>query len=320
MKIIKIRHPYKKEQIPDEDVVLVLGFFDGVHRGHQKVIREGRKIADVEGLKLALMTFNQHPSIVFQKLKPENMKYLTSLEQKERIMETLGVDYLYEIEFTSAFASVPPQQFVDDYIAGLHGKYAVSGFDYTYGPRDIADVSHLSQYAKDRFAIVTVPKEEIEGKKVSSTRIREMLDNGSMEEVNKMLGYIYEIDGIVMHGDARGRTLGFPTANIKYKSSVRLPMEGVYACEMKIEGKWYQAMGSIGHDKTFGEDRGLTVEINILDFDQDIYGEQVSVRWNHLLRGQVTFDGAEALIAQLKQDALDTTDYFVKQKTLSFKN
>lgn len=310
MEIIKLRHPYKMEEIPTDNVVLVLGFFDGVHKGHQKVIKEGRKIADETGLKLALMTFNQHSSIVFQKLQPENMKYLTSLEQKERIMQELGIDILYEIEFTSAFASIPPQQFVDEYIVGFHAQYAVSGFDYTYGPRDIANVEHLPEYAKNRFEIVTVSKEEIDGIKVSSSRIRDLLDIGNMEEAAKLLGYVYEIDGTVMHGDARGRTLGFPTANIKYRSSVRLPMEGTYVCELKVGGQWYPAMGSIGHDSTFGEDRSLTVEIYILDFHQDIYGEQVSVRWYHLIRENSTFDGAGALINQLKKDEESTANYF----------
>ncbi|MHC5249722.1 riboflavin biosynthesis protein RibF [Enterococcus sp. LJL90] len=310
MEIIKIRHPYQPEQIPQADVVLVLGFFDGVHLGHQAVINEGRRLADQHKLKLALMTFNQHPSIVFQKIEAESMKYLTSSEQKERLMEDLGVDYLYEIEFTSAFASLKPQDFIDQYIVGLHAKYAVSGFDYTYGPKDIADVQHLPLYAKGRFEVVTIGKQEKDGAKVSSTRIREMLDQGDMEEVTRLLGYIYEIDGTVMHGDARGRELGFPTANIKLRSSVRLPKEGVYVCELRIGDTWYPAMGSIGHNDTFGAGRGLTVEIYILDFHQDIYGEQVSVRWNHFIRDQVAFNGADALITQLKQDELTTANYF----------
>lgn len=313
MKIIKLRHPYKQTEIPTEKVVLVLGFFDGVHRGHQKVIETGKKLAEENQLKLAVMTFNQHPSIVFQKLLPENMRYLTSLEQKERHMAELGVDYLYEVEFTSSFASLPPQAFVDQYIVDLHAEYAVSGFDYTYGPKDIADVKHLPEYAKGRFETITVPKEEDEGEKISSTRIRELMAQGNMEEVTNLLGYTYEIEGTVIHGDARGRLLGFPTANIKTKSTVRLPEEGVYVSELKVGDTWYPAMGSIGHNDTFGAGRELTVEVYILDFHRDIYGEQVAVRWNHLLREQVAFDGAEALIKQLKQDEVDTRAYFEKR-------
>jgi len=173
MNIIKIRHPYQPEQIPEDDVVLVLGFFDGVHIGHQKVIKTGMEIAQKEGLKLALMTFNQHPSIVFKKIDPSSVKYLTSLKQKEEKMADLGIDYLYEVDFTSSFAHLAPQEFVDQYIVGLHAKYAVSGFDYTYGPKDIADVAHFPEYAKGRFKIVTVSKEEEQGEKISSRIARQ---------------------------------------------------------------------------------------------------------------------------------------------------
>ncbi|EOL45967.1 riboflavin biosynthesis protein RibF [Enterococcus caccae] len=311
MQIIPIRHPYTTDQIPPDEVVMVLGFFDGVHRGHQKVIETGKKIAQKKGLKLAVMTFNQHPSIVFQKVLPENMKYLNSLEQKERLMEGQGVDILYVIEFTSAFAHLAPQEFVDQYIVGLHAKVAVSGFDYTYGPKDIADVAHLPVYAKDRFEVATVSKEELGGTKISSTRIRELMEHGRMEDVTELLGYVYETDGTVVHGDARGRLLGFPTANIKVKSTVRLPRIGVYAVKIKVGDTWHIGMGSIGHNDTFGDGRDLTVEVYILDFHQDIYGEQVTVRWNHYLRDQVKFDGAESLIVQLKQDERDTVDYFL---------
>jgi riboflavin kinase/FMN adenylyltransferase len=310
MQIIQLHHPYDPKQIPDSEVVMVLGFFDGVHKGHQKVIAIGKKIAQQRGLKLAVMTFNQHPSIVFQKVLPENMKYLTSLEQKERLMAEQGADILYVVEFTSAFAHLAPQEFVDQYIVHLNSQVAVSGFDYTYGPKEIAGVEQLPGYAAGRFEVVTVPKEEQAGAKISSSRIRVGMEQGQMEEVTALLGYVYETEGTVVHGDARGRLLGFPTANVKVKNSVRLPRIGVYAVKIAVGGKWYIGMGSIGHNDTFGAGRGLTVEVYILDFHQDIYGEQVIVQWHHYLRDQVKFDGAEALIAQLKQDEQDTAAYF----------
>ncbi|MEY8445346.1 riboflavin biosynthesis protein RibF [Enterococcus ratti] len=310
MKIIKMRHPYQRQQIPQENVVLILGFFDGVHLGHQQVINTGKEIAKKKGLKLALMTFNQHPAIVFKKINPSQVKYLTTLEQKEKKMASLGIDYLYEIDFTSSFAHLTPQEFVDQYIVGLHAKVAVSGFDYTYGPKEIANVEHLPIYAKKRFEIVTVPKEEDQGEKISSTRIRRLLDEGAIEKVVCLLGAAYEVEGVVVHGDARGRLLGFPTANIKVKSTVYLPKEGVYVSEIKVGENWYSAMGSIGHNDTFGENRELTVELYILNFDQDIYGEHVKVRWHHFLRNQVKFPNMETLIEQLKSDEKATVDYF----------
>ena len=310
MKIIKIRHPYNPADIPTEEVVLVLGFFDGVHRGHQKVIKTGKAVADEKGLKLAVMTFTNHPSIVFHKVGASEMQYLTTLPQKEALMEWLGVDYLYEVEFTSTFAHLSPQTFVDQYIVGLHAQVAVSGFDYTYGPREIADVAHLPEYAKGRFEIVTVEKESDGGAKISSSRIRELLAEGNMEEANHLLGYPYTISGLVIHGEARGRLLGYPTANVNFSRYARLPMEGVYVCQLQVGDTWYEAMGSIGHNDTFGEGRQLTMEINILDFHEEIYGETVNVRWLHLIRNQVKFNSAEELIDRLKQDEEETRAYF----------
>lgn len=313
MKIIELHHPYSPEKIPNEEVVLVLGFFDGVHKGHQEVIQMGRSIAEKQNLKLALMTFNQHPSIVFQKVDPDKMQYLTSLQQKEALMQKLGVSLLYEVEFTSAFANLAPQEFIDQYVVDLHAKVVVAGFDYTYGKKEQANMTNMPKYAKGRFEVVTVSEKTENGEKISSTRIRNALENGEMEEVTNLLGYPYTFEGTVVHGDARGRTLGYPTANIKVKSTVRLPKEGVYVTEIKVGDRWYPSMGSIGHNDTFGQGRQLTVELFILDFHQDIYGETVAIKWHHFLRDQVAFDHVDGLIRQLKEDEINTADYFLKE-------
>ncbi|WP_159721946.1 riboflavin biosynthesis protein RibF [Enterococcus sp. CSURQ0835] len=316
MKTIKLRHPYQPQQIPAGDVVLVLGFFDGVHRGHQQVIATGKKIAAERGLQLAVMTFNQHPAVVFQKFT-QPIQYLSTLNEKEMLMEKCGVDLLYEVAFTSSFAGLSPQAFVDQYIVGLHAQVVVAGFDYTYGKKAVASVAQLPEYAHDRFETVVVDKLEDQGEKVSSTRIRQLLLAGKVETAAELLGYVYQTPGVVIHGDARGRELGFPTANIQVAPHVLLPKEGVYACELQVGGKWYQAMGSIGHNDTFGPNRELTVEINILDFDEAIYGEEVAVSWNAFLREQVAFDSADALITQLKADKQATREYFERKINFS---
>lgn len=315
MRVIKIHHPYSKEQIPSENIVMVLGFFDGVHLGHQKVIQEGKRQAKAKGLKLAVMTFNQHPSIVFQKIQAETMKYLTSTKQKEQKMASLGVDYLYEISFTSAFARLTPQEFVLQYLVQLHAEVVVAGFDYTYGPRDVATMDNLPLYAQGRFDIVCVGKQEWQDEKISSTRIRALLDTGNLNEANRLLGYTYTIDGTVVHGDARGRTLGFPTANIQVARHVRLPKVGVYAVKIRVGDTWYEGMASIGYNVTFGIGRAMTVEVYILNFYQDIYGESVEVAWYQYLREEIKFDGVESLIAQLKKDETDTRRYFLNESS-----
>lgn len=316
MEVIRIHHPYKKSQIPKEEVVLVLGFFDGVHLGHQKVIEAGKKEAIEKGKKLAVMTFNHHPSVVFKKIDHKKMKYITTVDQKIKRMEENGVDILYVVEFTSAFAGLEPQDFVDQYIVGLNVVTAVAGFDYTYGKADIASMDLLPTYSKDRFSIIEVPKQKQGDEKISSTNIRKMMAEGNMEGANEFLGYTYELSGMVVHGDKRGRTLGFPTANIKISNQSLLPVGGVYAVKIKVANQWYMGMSQIGYNITFEKNRPMTIEVNILDFDEDIYGEHVSVQWCHYLRKEMKFDGVEGLIAQLKKDEEDTREYFTYKGVL----
>lgn len=310
MEIIKIHHPYKKERIPKEPVVLVLGFFDGVHRGHRTVISKAKKIADEKHVQLALMTFNQHPSIVFKKVNPEKITYLSTIKRKEGFMADLGVDYLYEIDFTAAFASLAPQEFVDQYIVGLNAVTVVAGFDYTYGKKEVASMEHLPQYSKGRFDVVEVGKVTEEEEKISSTRVRKALKEGWITEANDLLGYVYETPGIVIHGDARGRTLGFPTANIDTVKDIALPKVGVYAVRIKVNNKWYNGMASIGYNITFEANRNMTVEVNIFDFNHSIYGERVAVEWHGYIREEKKFPSVETLIQQLKQDEKEVRTYF----------
>lgn len=314
MEIYELHHPYNAEQLPTEPAVLVLGFFDGVHRGHQALIAAGKAEAEKRGHQLAVMTFNQHPSIVFQKQDPETMQYLTSVERKAECMAALGVDLLYVVDFTSAFAHLKPQEFVDQYIVGLHASVVVAGFDYTYGVKAQANMETLPLYAQNRFSIRTIAKQELDDQKISSTRIREELAQGKLEKVNQLLGYVYQTAGVVVHGDARGRTLGFPTANIQISQQTRLPKLGIYAVRLLVGNQWYDGMASIGYNITFEADRELTLEIYILDFNQDIYGEYVRVEWYHYLRSEVKFTGIEGLIAQLKEDEKQTKNYFSTKK------
>ena len=171
-------------------------------------------------------------------------------------------------------------------------------------------MEYLPTYSKNRFDIVEVSPQVSDGEKISSTNIRIALDNGNMEYVNSKLGYTYQFDGYVMHGDARGRTLGYPTANLKIKKHIWMPKTGVYVVSARISDKWYQGMASIGYNITFEKNRQKTVEVNLFDFDKMIYGEKITVRWHHYLRGEQRFSGIESLIDQLDQDKIDSEAYF----------
>ncbi|WP_027108495.1 riboflavin biosynthesis protein RibF [Lacticigenium naphthae] len=315
MEIIKLHHPYNKKEIPQQDTVLVLGFFDGVHRGHQAVINEGKKIAKEKDLKLAVMTFNRHPAIVYTRFNPDQHYYLTTLQRKETIMEKIGVDILYEVDFTAKFGSLSPQDFVDDYIVGLNAKVAVAGFDYTYGKPEVASMEHLNQYAQNRFEVITVSPKIDKNGKISSTRIRKAIKEGKVGLAADLLGYYFETEGFVIHGDARGRTLGYPTANIYPDPYLLLPKRGVYAVELFVNDKWYRGMASIGYNITFEKRRNYSVEVHLFDFNEVIYGENVRVKWVEFLRDEIKFDSAESLVEQLGLDEIKARDILWKRKS-----
>lgn len=314
LKLIKIKHPYNKEDIIDEEIVLILGFFDGVHLAHQKVIKEGIEIAREHNLKVALMTFNRRPRLVYHKFDPDNYTYLTQAEQKYERFEQLGLDIVYEVYYNSEFGRLKPQDFVDQYIVGWNAKYVVAGYDYTYGKPEIASMEHLPTYAKDRFEIIQVGEEKAAGESISSTAIRNHIQQGELKEANEMLGYPYETMGFVVHGDARGRELGYPTANVRPHPYTLLPKIGIYAVWFTVKGERYQGMASIGYNVTFKDRKDLTVEVNVFDFTEEIYGDDVRIEWVAYLRGEEKFANAEELIEQLEQDEIDSRNILDKKK------
>lgn len=311
MQVINLKYPVALSQIPEGPIVLALGFFDGVHRGHQQVVATARQAAQAQHAKLAVMTFDQHPSVVFKHTDPQQVRYLTTIDQKTALMSELGVDILYVLHFDATVGAMPPQTFVDQLIVGLHAQTVVAGFDYTYGPAEIANMQRLNDYGHNRFEIIEVPKAKLDAEKISSTRIRRALDAGDIDTANRLLGYQYETAGEVVHGEARGRTLGFPTANVAHGPNTRVPGIGIYATMVQIGTRWVMGMASVGRNVTFGDHRPITVEIYLLGFQGDLYGHNLTVRWGHRMRGEIKFAGADALVAQLKRDEQNTRDYYV---------
>ncbi|MYZ67707.1 riboflavin biosynthesis protein RibF [Lactobacillus salivarius] len=312
MKIVKLKEPYDKNAIVDSPIVLALGFFDGVHRGHQEVIKRAIEKGKSLGVKVAVMTFDRHPKIIFQNIDGEKFKYLTMLDEKLEHFKNLGVDIAYVVKFDENLAYLSPQDFIDKYVVGLHAICVVAGQDYTYGKHDIANMDTISDFAKGRFEIITVDHLQRNNQKISSTQIRKDLDSGNVEAANLLLGYQYENHGTVEHGFKRGRKIGFPTLNVSIPKNKRILGEGVYAVKVKIDkdNSWYEGMASIGHNETFGDDLEKTVEINLFNFDKSVYGEKVIVKWYKFLREMVKFDSVEELIDQLNKDKRDTEVFF----------
>lgn len=302
MQVIKLRYPWDTDAIPQWSVVLAMGFFDGVHRGHQAVIKRAADEAHRRHLPLAVLTYDKLPAIVFQHF-PHGVHYLTNNDRKLDLFQQLGVDRVYLVDFTSKLAALTPQEFVDQVLISLHPAAVVAGFDHTYGQPDLANMEHLPAYVHQRFDVIVVPKLQDQGAgKVGSTTIRQLIDAGQIEAANELLGYRYVTHGLVVHGLARGRTLGFPTANVDWDPVERIPEVGVYAVQFKVGHHWYDGMASIGHNVTFGQHAPKTIEVYLFDFDQEIYGEHVMVRWIKHMRKQVKFAGPDALVAQLKED------------------
>ncbi|MGM9986511.1 MAG: bifunctional riboflavin kinase/FAD synthetase [Bacillaceae bacterium] len=310
MKTVYLTHPYTYDDDKKEKLVMALGFFDGVHRGHQKVILEAKKIAEQLGCKSAVMTFYPHPSVVLKREK-EVVQYITPLQQKVEEMARLGIDYLFIVEFTEAFSQLTPQQFVDDYIIGLNVIHVVAGFDYSYGKLGKGTMETMPFHSRNMFTQTVIESVDENNEKISSTSIRKFLKEGNLEQVKELLGRHLMMRGKVVDGDKRGRTIGFPTANVELHSSWLLPPKGVYAVKVNVGEKWYNGMCNVGYKPTFYEDEiKLTVEANLFDFHEDIYGEIVEIQWHKRLRDERKFNGIQELISQLQQDKLDAMEYF----------
>ncbi len=229
---------------------MALGYFDGVHLGHQKVIQTAKQIADQYGYKSAVMTFHPHPSVVLGRSQ-QHVRFITPLKEKEKQIAKLGVDYLYVVEFTPEFAYLLPQQFVDEYIIGLGVKHVVAGFDFTYGRLGKGTMETLPFHSREQFTQTVIPKQTFGEEKISSTYIRQRLAEGDVEQLPHLLGRWYEVTGTVIHGDKRGRTIGFPTANVALDDDYMIPRIGVYAVTVTIDDNTWTGVCNVGYKPTF---------------------------------------------------------------------
>ncbi|MCR2820674.1 bifunctional riboflavin kinase/FAD synthetase [Lederbergia panacisoli] len=311
MKVLMINYPHQLSQSDFPPLSLALGFFDGVHKGHQKVISTAHDIAIKNGMKSAVMTFDPHPSVVLGKER-KTVQYITPLEDKIDLISSLGIDFLFVVRFTSSFSSLEPEAFVKEYLINLNVKHVVAGFDYTYGKFGKGTMDTLSTHGNGHFDVTTIPKLENENDKISSTKIRQLIHDGEMIQAKDLLGRFFVTKGTVVHGEKRGRKLGFPTANIQLENDYLIPKIGIYAVRFNVAGRWYNGVCSIGYNPTFkvpGETM-LSIEVHILDFDETIYGEEVQVEWHIYMRNEEKFNGIEELILQISKDVQTAVKYF----------
>jgi len=290
--------------------VVTIGAYDGVHVGHRTVIAEVRRRADEEGLSTAVVTFDRHPASV---VRPESApRLLTDLDQKLELLAATGVDYCLVITFDEARSREPADDFVREVLAGcLAARVVVVGDDFHFGHRRSGNVDLLRTMGRDLgFEVDSRDLVDEDGYpagdagKVSSTRIRHALVEGDLAAANAWLGRPHEVRGVVAEGEKRGRELGFPTANVSVPGDILLPADGIYAGWFeRADGSVHAAAISLGRRPTFYEEAHASLlEAHLLDFDGELYGEHVKVRFVSWLRGEARFDSAEALIEQIARD------------------
>jgi riboflavin kinase / FMN adenylyltransferase len=286
-----------------EKSVVTIGTFDGLHIGHTEIIDTLKSKAKELGLASVVITFYPHPrTIVATEFK---LKLLTPLEEKKKLFEKFGVDYLFIVSFTKEFSKKSYKDFFDEILVNsVNAKHLVIGYDHKFGKDRDGDINKLVEYTKDNsIGITVVGPKEIEDETVSSTKIRNALLSGDLATANKMLGRYYFLDGIVVEGANRGRTLGFPTANLGLKEDNKLvPCNGVYLVNVKVQNSTHFGVANIGLRPTFNHVREPIVEVFILDFNDDIYGRNISVEFIKRIRDEKKFSSKEELEKNIKLD------------------
>ncbi len=292
--------------------VLVLGMFDGVHRGHQALLMRGGELAQEMNFPLYVLSFEPHPLCVLAPEKAPPM--LNTLPEKARIMQSFGVDGLSITTFNRARADQSPEDFMAEMVATYAPVVVVCGFNFTFGKGGAGDGKLLRAYGKKHgFRTVIVPEVLVEGATVSSTRIRKVLSEGDIPLANRLLGTAYTLSGQVEGGKQLGRTMGFPTANIRYPRHKALPAFGVYDCWLETSGGAYHpAVVNVGRHPTLPEGE-VTVEAHVLsDEPMDLYGQRVRLSFMRFQRAETRFDSKEDLQAQIARDVEEARAYFAK--------
>jgi riboflavin kinase/FMN adenylyltransferase len=289
--------------------VATLGIFDGVHRGHMALLDCLVSRARETRGESVVITFSPHPRLVLEQ-NNINLSFLTTMEEKKVLLKNANIDHLIIIEFTIEFSKIPACDFVKDILVEKIGtKHLIIGYDHHFGRKGEGDFNTIKQCSEELdFIVEQVQGYQTEEGAISSSLIREALLRGRVDEANKWLGYNYSVTGTVIEGRKIGRTIGFPTANIKPDSQYKLiPGNGVYAIEVQLNDNLYPGMLSIGSNPTVNTDnRFRSIEVHILNFDKDIYGEKISVIFRKKLRDEKKFDNLEQLSAQMGRDKQDT--------------
>lgn len=289
-------------------MALSLGMFDGVHLGHKSIIDELIRVGRENHLETAVLTFWPHPRFVFN--PSENLKLLNTLEEKTFLMEKYNIENLFLKEFDEEFRNLTGEEFVRQILVEkLHVKYLIIGYDHSFGKNKSGNFELLQKLSEELdFEVEQMEAINIHENNISSTKIRKALLDGNIREANEMLGYSYSVSGTVVHGKKIGRTIGYPTANIETDCIKLLPKKGAYIVEVFVKDQHYKGMLSVGTNPTVNGEK-LTVEVYILDFNDDIYNEKITVKFRDFLHDEIKFEGIEKLIERLDEDKRLTENF-----------
>lgn len=291
----------------NNDTAVVIGKFDGIHKGHQKLIGEILRQKE-KGLLACVFSFDPAPAVYFGK---SDGKELLDRDEKRELLEQMGVDVLIEFPMNEMTAAMEPEVFAKEVLAGrLRAKFVAAGTDLSFGAGGKGNRILLERMGElYGFGVVTIQKVMDGSKEVSSTYIRELLENGDLAKVRELSGRPYEIRGIVSHGKKLGRTIGMPTANLIPSPHKLLPPPGVYYSTVQYDGKEYRAISNIGYKPTVSDQKLLGIESYLFDFSGQIYGEPIRVILHEFRRPEQRFESLEELKNQLKEDLLAGKDY-----------
>ncbi|MEI7907028.1 MAG: bifunctional riboflavin kinase/FAD synthetase [Bacteroidota bacterium] len=303
----------------DKNSVVTIGMFDGVHRAHQSIIHKAvEKAKRISGRSVVVM-FEPHPKEVVAK-GIKNIELLSTLDEKLQLIEKYGVDVTFVIPFTFEFSRLSFQEFYSTYIVnGVGVTEVIEGFNHQFGRDREGGMNQIVELGNQHnFSVEALAMIKEESIVISSSSVRDALLTGNISLANRMLGYEYTFSGTVVRGFGRGKRLGYPTANIKLDNPKKLaPQIGIYAVCIDVEGMQYNGMMSIGHNPTFGDAQERTIEVNIFDFDKDIYDETVTVRCIERTRNEKKFDSVDALIKELGNDKITITRILEQYKHIS---
>jgi len=295
------------EEVPEfRHAVLTIGTFDGVHKGHQKIIEHINKMAATRGGESVILTFHPHPRMLVNP-HDTSLKLITTLEEKLNLLARYGVDNVVVVPFTRSFSQLSAEAYIHDFLLGqFHPELVVIGYDHRFGNNRAGDINMLHEAAKNgAFEVFEIKQQVVDDIAVSSTKIRKALESGNIQSATHLLGHSFSLEGFVVKGKQLGRQLGFPTANIHIDDMNQLiPADGVYAVQCVWKEEQYKGVMNIGKRPTVnGEQR--TQEVHILDFSHEVYGEVLRINFVQRLRGEQKFEHLEALKAQIALDVIE---------------